>query len=65
MNKTSTLHLKINNLASQSNEELLNIDSVFDLQQEYGDVYEVLNHLSIDVRQEVINYILELASKTP
>jgi hypothetical protein len=65
MSKTSTLHLTINNLASRSNEELINTDSVFDFQKEFGDVLEVLDQLNVDVRQEVVNHLLEMTSKFP
>jgi hypothetical protein len=65
MNKTSTLHLKIHDLASNTNEELKTTDSFFDFQNDYEDVFEVLDSLNLDVRQEVVNRILDATTKTP
>ena len=55
MSKTSTIQFTINNLASRSNAELFNVNSCFDYQNEFNDVYEVLNKLDCDVRQEVVD----------
>jgi hypothetical protein len=63
MNKTSTVHFTNNNLALKSKEGLSDIDSIFDFKEEYNDVYNVLNQLSYDVPQEVVNCILDKASK--
>ncbi len=65
MNKTSTINLKIHDLASQTNVELNNSDSIFDFQKEFGDVLEVLDLLNLDIRQEVIKRILDASPKTP
>jgi len=59
MTKTSTVHFTINNLASKANEEMLNSNSTFDFENEFADVFQILNDLSIDVRQEVIENILK------
>ena len=59
MRKTSTVHLTINNLSSQAKEEMLNPESAFDFEEEYTDVFEILNELSVDVRQEVIENIVK------
>ena len=63
MTKTSTVQFTINNLATKSEEELIDIDSLFNKQGEYEDVFEVLNHLNLDVRQEVVEKILNLSSE--
>jgi hypothetical protein len=65
MSKTFTLNLTIHNLASKSNEELLNIDTAFNFQEEFHDVYDVLNLHSFDVRQEVVDNILKMTTKSP
>jgi hypothetical protein len=59
MSKTSTIQFTINNLASKSNEELFDINSCFDYQNEFKDVYEFLNKLDCDVRQEVVDSIIK------
>ncbi len=59
MTKTSTFHLTINNLSSKSYEEMLNSNSAFDFEEKFTDVFEILNTLSIDVRQEVVENILK------
>jgi len=61
MSKTSTIQFTINNLASRSNAELFNVNSCFDYQNEFNDVYEVLNKLDCDVRQEVVDKIIKYA----
>jgi hypothetical protein len=61
MTKTSTIHFTINNLASKSDPELLNNDSAFDFEEEYSDIFEMLEELSLDVRQEVVDNILRFA----
>jgi hypothetical protein len=62
MSKTFTLHLSINNLASKSNEELTNIDTIFDYHEEFSDVFEALSLENIDVRQEVVDRILRMTT---
>ena len=64
MTKTSTLQFTINNLASKSEGELINLDSIFDQQGEFKDVYEILDNLNLDVRQEVVEKILRIASES-
>ncbi|MBA7564125.1 hypothetical protein ES708_05787 [subsurface metagenome] len=63
MTKTSTIHFTINNLASKSGRELINIDTLFNFQNEFEDVYEMLNRLELDVRQQVVNKLLKFASQ--
>jgi hypothetical protein len=62
MSKTSTFHFTINNLASKSNGEILEIDECFGNKKENEDVYRVLNMLNYDVPQEVVSSILDYAS---
>ncbi len=59
MTKNSTVHLTINNLSSKAKEEMLNPESAFDFEEEFADVFEILNKLSVDVRQEVIENIVK------
>jgi hypothetical protein len=61
MSKTSTIQFTINNLASQSNEGLIDVNACFDYQNKYKDVFEELNKLDCDVRQEVVESILKYA----
>lgn len=63
MTKTSTVQFTINNLASKSEEELIDFDSLFDKQGEFQDVFEVLNQFNLDVRQEIVDKILNLSSE--
>jgi hypothetical protein len=63
MTKTSTIHFTINNLASESKPEIQDTDSVLNLDEEYGDVLSTLDELSYDVRQAVVDNILNIASK--
>ena len=60
MTKTSTVHLTINNLASKAEEEMLNPDSAFEFEDEYSDVFEILENLSVDVRQEIVENVLKV-----
>lgn len=62
MTKTSTIQYVINNLASKSNEEINDTNSIFNTEEEFEDVYDVLNHLECDVRQEVIDKIISMSS---
>jgi len=64
MTKTSTVQFTINNLASKSEEELIDFDSLFNKNGEYNDVFEILNQLNLDVRQEVVENILKLSSQS-
>jgi hypothetical protein len=64
MSKTFTLHLSINNLASKSKHILTDVDTIYDFQREFGDVYEVLNKANLDVRQEVVDHILKMTAKS-
>lgn len=63
MTKTSTIQYIINNLASKSNEEINDTNSIFNTEEEFEDVYDVLNQLECDVRQEVVDNILSIASR--
>ena len=63
MRKTSTVQFTINNLASKSEEELIDVDSLFNKQGDYKDVFEILNQLNLDVRQEVVEKILNLSAE--
>ncbi len=63
MTKTSTVQFTINDLASKSEKELIDIDSLFNLHGEFEDVFELLNQLNLDVRQELVENILNLASE--
>lgn len=60
MSKTSTIHFTVNNLASKSNEEIIDLNEYFSNENE--DVCRVLNLMNYDVSQEVVNSILEYAS---
>ncbi len=59
MTKTSTVHFTLNNLSSLANEEMLNAESAFDFENEFADVFEILNDLSEDVCQEIIQNIVK------
>lgn len=63
MIKSSTFQFTINNLASKSDGELIDIDSLFNKQGEFEDVFEILNQLKLDVRQEVVEKILKITSE--
>ena len=63
MTKSSTIQFTINNLASKSDAELIDINSLFNKQGEFEDVFEMLNQLNLDVRKEVVGNILNLASE--
>jgi hypothetical protein len=62
MTKTSTIQYIINNLASKSKEEITDTDSIFNTEEEFEDVYDILNQLECDVRQEVVDRILSMTS---
>jgi len=64
MSKTFTLNLTIHNLASKSNEELLDIDTAFNFHEEFRDVYDVLKLYNFDVRQEVVDNILKMTTQS-
>ena len=59
MTKTSTVHFTINNLASKSHEKSLIHKETFDFEKEFKDVFHVLDTLTIDVRQEIVENILK------
>ncbi len=61
MTKTSTIQLKINSLASRLNGEVTDLNSVFDFESEYSDVYNFLGSMDLDVDQIVVDKILQLA----
>jgi hypothetical protein len=63
MTKASTIQYVINNLASKSKEEITDTDSIFDTEEEFEDVYDILNQLECDVRQEVVDTIMLMASR--
>lgn len=62
MSKTSTIHFTVNNLASQSKGEIIDVNECFGNKNENEDVCRVLNMLNYDVPQEVVNSILDYAS---
>ena len=62
MTKTSTIQYVINNLASKSNEEITDTNSIFNTEDEFEDVYDVLNQLECDVRQEIVDNIMSMSS---
>jgi len=62
MNKTSTIHFTVNNLASKSEGEIIEINKCFGNEKENEEVCRVLNLLNYDISQEVVNSILEYAS---
>lgn len=64
MTKTSTIQFIINNLASKTGGIFKSIDTQFIFQDEFEDVYEILNQLDVDVRQEVVEKLLKFASET-
>ena len=61
MTKTSTLHFTLNNLASKANAELNDVYTYYDLEAEYAEIFEMLEDLSQDVRQGVVDNILHYA----
>lgn len=62
MSKTSTIHFTVNNLASKSKGEIIEINECFGNEKENEDVCRVLNLLNYDVSQEVVTSILDYAS---
>jgi hypothetical protein len=62
MSKTSTIHFTVNNLASQSKEEIIEINECFGNGNENEDLCKVLNMLNYDVPQDIVNSILDYAS---
>jgi len=58
MTKSSTVQLTIHDLSSGAVEEIRDLKHAFDFENEFPDVYNVLNTLSLDVRQEVLENIL-------
>ena len=63
MTKTSTIQYVINNLASKSNEEITDTNSIFNTEEEFEDVYDVLNQMECDVRQEIVDNIMSMSSR--
>jgi hypothetical protein len=63
MTKTSTIQFVINNLASKSKEEITDTNSIFETEEEFEDVYDILNRMECDVRQEVVDNILSMAPR--
>jgi hypothetical protein len=63
MIKTSTIHFTVNNLASKSRQEFQDVSSALDFEVEYGDILKTLDELECDVRQEVVDRIIKMASK--
>jgi hypothetical protein len=63
MTKTSTIQFKVNSLASKLNGEITDLGSVFNLEEEFGDVYNFLNEFDLNVDQMVVDKILALASQ--
>ena len=64
MNKNFTIQLTINDLASKVNTRLNEKNEIFDFEDEFEEVFEKLDKLDCDVRQEVVNSILEKAKKS-
>jgi hypothetical protein len=62
MSKTSTIHFTVNNLASKSKSEIIDINECFGDNNENDDICRVLNLMNYDVSQEVVNSILDYAS---
>lgn len=63
MEKTFTLVYSIHNLASKTYHHISKTDDL-DGRDEYSDVYEALDKFKLmDVRQEVVDSILEFADK--
>ena len=63
MTKTSTIHFTLNNLASKTKGEILDLDSAFNPEEEYAEIFEMLEDLCPEVRQEVVDSILAYAAK--
>ena len=64
MDKNFTINLTINDLASNSNTQLNKKNEIFNFENEFKDVFEKLNELDCDVRQEVVESILKEAKKS-
>ena len=47
MVKTSTIHFTVNNLASKSKEEFNDVESLFDFENEYAEIFEMLEEMSL------------------
>jgi len=62
MSKTSTIHFIINNLASKSKGEIIEINECFGGEKDRDEICKVLNILNYDAPQEIVNSILEYAS---
>jgi hypothetical protein len=63
MTKTSTIHFTINNLASESKQEIQDVNSSLDFQTEYSDVLSAIDGLNYDVDQAIVDKILFIASR--
>lgn len=63
MTKTSTIQFKVNSLASNLNGEFTELNSVYDFEDEFKPVYNLLDELNLDVDQLVVDKILALASR--
>lgn len=63
MTKTSTIQFNVSGLASKLNGEFTELNSVFDLEEEFKPVYNLLDELNLDVDQMVVDKILALASR--
>lgn len=64
MDKNFTINLTINDLASKSNTYLNEKNEIFNFENEFKDVFEKLNELDCDVRQEVVESILKKAKES-
>ena len=62
MTKTSTLQFIVNNLSSKAKLDLKDVNSLLSFEDEYAEVFEMLEELSLDVRQEVVDNILKFAA---
>jgi hypothetical protein len=63
MTKTSTIQFTINDLASTSKPEIKDVEAIFNYQEEFAEVLEALDELDYDVRQAVVDRIMQDASR--
>jgi len=66
MNRNSTVHFLINTLASKNKLDILHLDPLLNIEEddEFAEIYEYLNTLEMDVRDDVVMDILEVAKET-
>ena len=63
MNKTSTFQFTVNNLASKLQKDIIDLNSIFNFEENYADIFEALNTLDLDVSQDVVDKILAYAAE--